>query len=448
MKYSVISVPSVVNFKDTELGPLPEEWRVVRLGEVGKVVTGRTPSTSESKYWNGAIPFITPVDLEGGSIHYAARSITQEGLKQAKPLPRGTVLVSCIGYIGKIGVIETDIAVTNQQINAIIPHNCDNWFLAYALMQETEFLKSRARMTTVPILHKTNFENIPIPLPPLAEQRAIAHVLRTVQEAREATERVVAALRELKKSLMRHLFTYGPRGFTTENTENTEKISVNSVRSVVNLKDTEIGPIPEHWQVVRLGEVAERPQYGYTASASNAPVGPKFLRITDIQDGKVFWPSVPFCQVAQSQIEHYLLKSGDILVARIGATTGKTFLVAECPPAIFASYLIRLRVAPEKGLLSDYLSYFTDTEAYWAQINSNKGGRLKQGINIPILENLVIPLPPLPEQREIARILQAVDRRIAAEEAYARALGELFKTLLHELMTGRRRVHIVEEGVP
>ncbi|RTH07237.1 hypothetical protein CSW47_02035 [Thermus scotoductus] len=269
-------------------------------------------------------------------------------------------------------------------------------------------------------------KQVAIPLPSLSEQRAIAHVLRTVQEAKQATERVIAALRELKKSLMRHLFTYGP-------------VPLDQAESVP-LRDTEIGPIPEHWQVVRLGEVVERPQYGYTASASDAPVGPKFLRITDIQDGKVVWPSVPFCEIAQSQVENYLLKPGDILVARIGATTGKTFLVAECPPAIFASYLIRLRVAPDKGLLSDYLWYFTDTEAYWAQINSNKGGRLKQGINIPILENLVIPLPPLPEQREIARVLQAVDRRIQAEEAYARALDDLFKSLLHELMTGRLRV--------
>lgn len=437
MKNSVISVLPVVNFKDTELGPIPEHWQVVRLGEVGKVVTGRTPSTSESKYWNGAIPFITPVDLEGGSIHYAARSITQEGLKQAKPLPRGTVLVSCIGYIGKIGVIETDIAVTNQQINAIIPHNCDNWFLAYALMQEAEFLKSRARMTTVPILHKTNFENIPIPLPPLPEQRAIAHVLRTVQEAKAATERVIAALRELKKSLMRHLFTYGPVPL--------------GERDAVPLRDTELGSIPEHWQVVRLGEVVQvkggkRLPKGDEFSPLRTPY--PYIRVVDFENNSVRRDSLKYLTPAQHRsLNRYVIGKQDVYIS-IAGTIG---LVGTIPEELDGAHLTEnaaRMILDERRIHREFLVYSLDSEQGQEQIQARATKTSQPKLALTRIKEIPIPLPPLPEQQEIARILQAVDRRIQAEEAYARALGDLFKSLLGELMSGRRRVQIIEEGAP
>ena len=198
-----------VPLQETEIGPLPKEWRVVRLGEVGKVITGRTPSTARPEYWNGHIPFITPVDLNGMPIQVAQRSITEDGLKKAKPLPKGAVLVSCIGYIGKVGVVDSEIAATNQQINAVIVDSSkiSNWFLAYAVMRESNLLESRARKTTVPILHKTNFERIPILLPPLDEQREIARMLQAVDAKIAAEQARRAALEELFKSLLHELMS-------------------------------------------------------------------------------------------------------------------------------------------------------------------------------------------------------------------------------------------------
>lgn len=194
--------------QETEIGPLPAHWQVARLGDLGKVVTGRTPPTDRAEYWGGSIPFITPVDLNGRVIFTAQRSITTQGLEKARALPKGTVLVSCIGYIGKVGMVGTDIAVTNQQINAVITNEkVNNWYLIYFLMRETLILVSRARMTTVPILHKTNFERIPVFLPPLPEQRAIAEMLRAVDEKIQAEENRKAALQSLFRSMLHHLMT-------------------------------------------------------------------------------------------------------------------------------------------------------------------------------------------------------------------------------------------------
>jgi len=146
---------------------------------------------------------------------------------------------------------------------------------------------------------------------------------------------------------------------------------------------------PSQWKRVALRDCCFRPEYGYTASATQEPVGPKFLRITDIQNGQVEWSKVPFAEKPEEQSGKYSLEAGDIVIARIGATTGKAFLVQECPEAVFASYLIRLRTKP--GLLPEFLGYFLQTSDYWQHINSRKGGRLKGGVNIPILESLESP---------------------------------------------------------
>jgi type I restriction enzyme S subunit len=246
-----------------------------------------------------------------------------------------------------------------------------------------------------------------------------------VQWAKEATEGVIAALKELKKSLMQHLFTYGPVPVGAKNFS--------------PQRETELGPLPKEWRVVRLGEVAEKPQYGFTAAAQRDPVGPKMLRITDIQDGNVNWNAVPYCECGIEDIPKYLLEAGDILFARTGSV-GKAFLVSSVPePSIFASYLIRVRVDRAK-LDPQFAFLFMQSSAYWSQITSQTHGAVQPNVNATQLRSLLLPLPPLDEQREIARILQAVDVKIAAEQARRAALEEVFKTLLHQLMTGQIRV--------
>lgn len=162
------------------------------------------------------------------------------------------------------------------------------------------------------------------------------------------------------------------------------------------------------WNMIALGEVAESVDYGVTASAAQQPVGPKFLRITDIQDGGVDWENVPWCDCDARNAANSQLRPGDIVFARTGATTGKSFLIRKCPmDAVFASYLIRVRV----GTLVEpcYLSHYFQTPQYWAQINQSARGAAQPGVNATTLKNLKIPLPPIPEQRRIATVLDKVE---------------------------------------
>jgi type I restriction enzyme, S subunit len=419
---AVASVRSAVNTEDlpdgfqmTDLGPLPKEWRVVKFDQAITRVT-RVPKVKQTDYQPiGLVPIV-----DQGQSFIA-------GYTDKSPYKDNLPVIVFGDHTRVLKFVDFPFVAGADGTQVLIPDSTlfDPLFAYYAL--STIDIPSRGYNRHFSLLRESS-----LPLPPLPEQRAIAHVLRTVQRAKEATEGVIAALKELKKSLMQHLFTYGPVPVTE--------------RERVPLQETEIGPIPAHWRVVRLGEVAEKPQYGFTAAAQRDPVGPKMLRITDIQDGNVNWNAVPYCECGNDDIPKYLLEAGDILFARTGSV-GKAFLVSSVPePSIFASYLIRVRVDRTR-LDPQFAFLFMQSAAYWSQIASQTHGAVQPNINATQLRSLLLPLPPLDEQREIARMLQAVDAKIAAEQTRRAALEDLFKTLLNELMSGRRRVSLATENL-
>jgi type I restriction enzyme S subunit len=196
--------------------------------------------------------------------------------------------------------------------------------------------------------------------------------------------------------------------------------------------ETEIGTIAPNWKVCSLEDVCEPPQYGYTASAGDKG-NTQFLRITDITESGVKWGTVPYCECPKKNLSKYLLASGDIVFARIGATTGKSYLIADPPPSVFASYLIRVR--PKKEIDPAFLSHFFRTNSYWRQIDAQKGSSLKKGVNGSLLKKLKVPVPPLPEQKKIAHILSMVQRAIEVQERIIQTTTELKKALMQKLFT-------------
>ena len=181
-----------------------------------------------------------------------------------------------------------------------------------------------------------------------------------------------------------------------------------------------------------LGDFAESVDYGVTASAANQPVGPKFLRITDIQNGAVNWENVPWCECGTRSASDARLKVGDIVFARTGATTGKSFLIRECPTdAVFASYLIRVRVGDSAE--PRFVSHFFQTPIYWAQITKSARGVAQLGVNATTLKALLIPLPPLAEQRRIAEDLDRAEALCAKRRAALAQLDSLTQSLFLDL---------------
>jgi type I restriction enzyme S subunit len=198
------------------------------------------------------------------------------------------------------------------------------------------------------------------------------------------------------------------------------------------LLETEIGTIGPDWKVEPLARVCEPPQYGFTASAEEQG-NVRFLRITDITDSGVKWPTVPFCECPAELLNKYLLASGDIVFARIGATTGKSYLISNPPPCVFASYLIRVRAKEEIDPV--FLSQFFRSVAYWRQVDAQKNANLKKGVSGSLLKTLIVPVPPLAEKRKIAAVLGVVQRALEQQERLIALITELKKVLLRQLFT-------------
>ncbi len=194
----------------------------------------------------------------------------------------------------------------------------------------------------------------------------------------------------------------------------------------------------ENMKRVTLGDVCEKVDYGHTASAKETGDGPKFLRITDIQNGSVDWDGLPVCECELKEREKYGLDTGDIVFARTGATTGKSYLVSDCPiDVVFASYLIRIR--PKDQVLSTYLAYFFQTPEYWEQISISSSGSAQPGVNATKLKTLQIPLPSLAEQQRIVTMLDEAFEAIEIAKANTKKnlanSKELFQSKLNEIFS-------------
>lgn len=202
-------------------------------------------------------------------------------------------------------------------------------------------------------------------------------------------------------------------------------------------------PLPDGWKWHSVKKLSHNIQYGHTAKAENNG-NAKFLRITDIQDGKINWQGVPTVSLAEKEIRKYALNDDDLVFARSGATAGKSILIKSAPTdAVFASYLIRIVPNKEK-IIPEYLSYFFLTPAYWEVVGQNAAGAAQPNINGTKLSEFIVPVAPQNEQKRIVEKLDALITRIdtaiehlqesvtLVDALYASALDKEFSRLMAE----------------
>ncbi len=388
-------------------------WRKGALSEYFETVTGNTPSKQNAAFYGDGVPLIKPPELTGGMLYEASDNLTQLGAQSARVLPVNSVLVSCIGNLGKIGMNAVPVAF-NQQINAILPRPdlFDPRFTFYFTHSEmfSEQLEAGASGTTVAIVNKSRFNTIEIPLPPLDEQKRIVEVLDAAFEglsrARAHTETNLQNARELFEGYLANLFAAPPKNWT-----------------VKKLKDfcTSI-------TVGFVGPMAHRYEIN----------GIPFLRSQNVRPFRIDLDDVKFIgEDFNKEIKKSELRPGDVAIVRTGYP-GTAAVIPEGLPRANCADLVIARTG--ERLSPSFLAMFMNSE-YGKRLVADKSvGSAQKHFNVTAAKDVNFAAPSIEEQDKLVEL--AMNRKAECEiiESHYRAkladLDALRQALLQKAFAG------------
>lgn len=412
-------------YKQTDVGVIPDDWDVKKFDNLTKLITCGIAATPKYVREEIGKPFLSAQNVRNGKVIYdnyrfISHELFNQITKYSKP-QKGDLLYTRVGAgIGEAGVIEDDFEFGIYVSLTLIrteKNQLHNYFLLYLL--NSPIYKSIAKNGQfagggVQNLNVQIVKEFSIPLPPLPEQKAIAQSLSDVDALITALERLITKKRNTKQGTMQQLLTGKKRlpGFSGE------------------------------WEVKKLGDyLIKNPEYGINAPAvpysDNLPV---YIRITDISEDGRFLPEKKV-SVNHTQSSNYFLENDDLVLARTGASTGKSYLYnPKDGQLVFAGFLIRVKVNHQK-LDAQYLKGFLTTKPYWDWVNVMSMRSGQPGINGNEYAQLHIPLPPtLEEQKAIAQILSDMDAEIEALEQKRDKHKALKQGMMQELLTGKTRL--------
>ncbi len=412
---------------------IPESWEWVRL---------RTIVFNRGQ--------ITPIDkfsyIDIGSINNECQRLNeQENIIEPENAPsrarklveKGDILYSTVRpYLHNMCIIDkefsyTPIASTGFAAMTSYPGIYNKYLFYYLLSPEFDRYANsndNAKGVAYPAINDDRLYRAIIALPPLHEQKRIVakieELLPYVEQYDNAYSKLEVFNKKFPEDMQKSILQYAIQGKLVEQrpeegtaeelyqqiqAEKERLIKEGKIKKEKSLSEIteEEKPfeIPASWKWVRLSSVSKNIHYGFTASACE--VGNcKLLRITDIQNNSVEWNAVPFCDVTEIEYEKYGLNNRDIMIARTGGTIGKSYIVDKLNDrAVFASYLIR--IIPVDSINEKYLKLFMETPLYWKQLISYSMGTGQPNVNGVSLSMLVLPLPPIEEQKRIVDVIEA-----------------------------------------
>lgn len=403
--------------------PLPPGWKNHQFGDVCDRV-----KDSYQPVVDGDTPYVGLEHLAQGFPAFVGRGQESEVRSSKTAFKAGDILFGKLRpYLRKGAQADFDGVCSTDILAFRAKGACESEFLKF-IIHSDEFV-AHAKSTTSGVQHpRTSWPSLRefrLSLPPLPEQKKIAHILSTVQRAIEAQERIIQTTTELKKALMHKLFTEGLRNEPQ--------------------KQTEIGPVPESWEVVELGGLLTIAQYGMSVKG-NPEGNYAILRMTNQVDGQIVGRNLQFVEISHGEFEKFRVERGDILFNRTNSLdlVGRTAIFNIEGEFVFASYLIRLRT-DEKKLNHFFLNCYFNTDEIQARLKSIATRAVSQSnISATRLKGFPVPKSSLEEQDEIVAHATALDRKLAVHRSKLNHLQDLFRTLLHELMTAKTRVHELE----
>jgi type I restriction enzyme S subunit len=425
-----------VEFKQTQIGKIPKEWEVGTLRDVvdndDDIVAGPFGSNLKvSDYRETGIPIIRLQNIERNNFVY--KDIKYVSQKKAEELKyhsfrAGDIVLAKLGDpIGKASIVpsslERGIVVADVVRIRLSTRRVSSFFVEYILNSPicTVQLQKETIGTTRPRVNIFQIRNLKFPLPPLPEQKRIAEILSTVDQAILKVDEAKEKAQKLKKGLMQELLTKGI--------------------GHKEFKDTEIGRIPKTWKVMRLGDAATV-RYGLGQPPALETNGIPMIRATNVKRGKIAKEGLIFINPsAVPNSRDPFLRGGDILVVRSGAYTGDVALVTKEWEGAVAGY--DLIVTPSDIIDSQFLTYYLLSSS--VQKRHFVGLKVRSAqphLNSSQVEETPIPLPSPSEQQKIAEILSTVDARLELLRKRKDRLVKIKKGFMDSLLTGRIRVKI------
>ena len=382
---------------------LPEGWEWCRLGEIGEIIGGGTPSTSIEEYWNGEISWITPADLSNHSDKYIAqgkRNITQLGLENSSAtlIPKGGILFSTRAPIGYVVIADKPLS-TNQGFKSLYPFiDISKEFIYYFLLAEKEKIKLFASGTTFQELSASAFSKILIPLPPIAEQHRITQKVEQLLTIVDTIEQLQEQLKALVKQTRNQVLNYAIAGKLTHqdpNDEPAEELLKRIGKTTTTATDTPYEKLPEGWAWCRLGDITN-------ISMGQSPKGETVMRNSngiEFHQGKIYFT------------DKYIDKSPFFTSEPTKITSNSVLLCVRAP--VGEVNLVNREVCIGRGLcaIEPLGNISIDFCFFWLILlkdyfNENSTGSTFSSISGEIIRNAFIPLPPLAEQHHIVQQIE------------------------------------------
>lgn len=421
------------------------EWVESPLIDLANIVSGGTPSRDVPAYWGGEIPWVTPTDITACRTNYLEQtqdSISKQGLlsSSTKLLPAGAILLTSRASIGLAKIARVPVS-TNQGFKSLIPKQViDGTFLFYQIQRLRGSFERFAAGSTFLEINKKDTERISLPHPidPI-EQKKIATILTGIDTAIEKTEALIAKYQQIKAGLMHDLFTRGvlPNGQLRPPREQAPEL----------YQETAIGWIPREWRVSKLEDVCKSIVDCPHSTPNFQPSGVLVARTMHIKNGVFLEHEASFVseQEYQERIARAEPLAGDVVFTR-EAPVGEAFVIPKGMRICLGQRVMLIK--PNSAILeSDYLVAQIYGGSLSTRIAELTAGTTNPHLNVADVRTLLMALPPFQEQVELKIRVNAMNAQLHSQERTLRKLQQQKSGLMHDLLTGKVSVKVVEPEV-
>lgn len=414
------------NPRESVFGEIPSDWSVSDLDD--PELFSVTSSGLES--FDGEKTYVPTGEVEGGEIIGDDGTVSYDDRPSRANLAveEGDVLFAkmkdSIKVIRATQDLSEDYIFSTGFVRVTTTDSVNSDFLKQILLSNrfNQSKDSLAIGSTQPAINLSDLSALSVPVPPIDEQRKIASILYTVDQAIQKTEEFIEQTHQIKAGVVQDVFHGKHEHFD-------EYVS------------TSVGKVPSNWEVASIGDVVHTAQYGISESLSEEGEYPIF-RMNNIKNGYMIDEPMKYIDLDDDELEKYRVEEGDILFNRTNSLelVGKTGIYNLDGDHVFASYLVRLQTNERSD--SYYLNYYMNSaEAQNRMMDFATKGVSQANINANSIQQVKLPLPPLDEQKQIAERIRSLDRQIETNQEYKYQLNRLKNGLMHDLLSGEIRTH-------